>query len=84
MLAWYERLVPAPRLVSDYRELLADDAVEAVYCAVPHHLHEEIYVACSPGRKHLLGEKLFGIDLPANRAIGAEIAAQPEPRPLLV
>ena len=46
VLAWYERLIRAPRLVSDYRELLADDSVEAVYCAVPHHLHEEVYVAC--------------------------------------
>ena len=43
--AWYERLDPPPRLVADYRDLLADDEVEAVYCAVPHHLHEELYVA---------------------------------------
>src|SRR5262245_11741511 len=43
--AWFERLDPRPRLSSDYRELLADDAVDAVYCAVPHHLHEELYVA---------------------------------------
>ena len=35
VLAWYERLDPAPRLVSDYRELLADEAIEAVYCAGP-------------------------------------------------
>ena len=78
VLAWYERLEPAPRLVSDYRELLADDSVEAVYCAVPHHLHEEIYTACLRRGKHLLGEKPFGIDLAANGAIGAEIAAHPE------
>jgi predicted dehydrogenase len=78
VLAWYERLQPAPRPVSDYRELLADDSVEAVYCAVPHHLHEEIYRACLRAGKHLLGEKPFGIDLSANRTIGAEIAAHPE------
>jgi predicted dehydrogenase len=35
VLAWYERLEPRPRLTTDYRDLLADDAVEAVYCAVP-------------------------------------------------
>ena len=57
-LAWYERLDPTPRLVSDYRELLADDSVKAVYCAVLHHLHEEVYVASLRARKHLLGEKL--------------------------
>jgi predicted dehydrogenase len=77
VLAWYDRLEPAPRLVADYRELLADDAVEAVYCAVPHHLHEEIYVAALRAGKHLLGEKPFGIDLAANDAIQAEAAAHP-------
>jgi len=78
VLSWYERLRPVPRLVSDYRELLAADAVEAVYCAVPHRLHEEIYVAALEAGKHLLGEKPFGIDLAANDAINGAIAARPE------
>src|SRR5688572_12066249 len=78
VLAWYERLEPAPRLVSDYREVLADESVEAVYCAVPHHLHEELYTACLRAGKHLLGEKPFGIDLAANEAINAELAAHPD------
>ncbi|MGH2451598.1 MAG: Gfo/Idh/MocA family protein [Candidatus Limnocylindria bacterium] len=78
VLAWYERLEPKPRLVSDYRELLADDSVEAVYCAVPHHLHEEVYTAVLRAGKHLLGEKPFGIDLPALEAIAAEIDARPD------
>jgi predicted dehydrogenase len=52
--------------------------VEAVYCAVPHHLHEEIYVATLRAGKHLLGEKPFGIDLAANKAINAEISAHPD------
>ena len=43
VLAWYERLDPQPRRSTDWRELLADEAVEAVYCAVPHHLHAELY-----------------------------------------
>src|SRR6478609_9227114 len=54
-LAWYERLDPVPRLAGDYREVLANNAVEVVYCAVPHHLHEEIYVAALEAGKHLLG-----------------------------
>jgi predicted dehydrogenase len=73
VLAWYERLTPTPRLVSDYRELLADDAVDAVYCAVPHNLHEEIYTAILAAGKHLLGEKPFGIDLAANESINRAI-----------
>ena len=78
VLAWYERLDPPPLLVSDYAELLADESVEAVYCAVPHNLHEEVYTAILRARKHLLGEKPFGIDLDANEAILAEIARHPE------
>ncbi len=78
VLAWYERLEPAPRLVADYRELLADQTVEAVYCAVPHRLHEEICTAALEAGKHLLGEKPFGIDLPANEAINRSAAARPD------
>jgi predicted dehydrogenase len=78
VLRWYERLTPAPRLVTDYRELLADASVEAVYCATPHNLHEEIYTAVLEAGKHLLGEKPFGIDLAANDAIGRAIDAHPE------
>jgi predicted dehydrogenase len=78
VLAWYEHLQPRPRLVADYDELLEDDSVEAVYCAVPHHLHAELYSAVLRAGKHLLGEKPFGIDLAANAVIGAEIDAHPE------
>jgi predicted dehydrogenase len=78
-LAWYERLDPAPRLTANLADVLADDEVEAVYCAVPHHLHEEVYVAVLEAGKHLLGEKPFGVDLAANDAINAAI-----PRGLLV
>jgi predicted dehydrogenase len=53
----------------DYREVLANPDVEAVYIAVPHHLHEEVYVAALEAGKHVFGEKPFGIDLPANNAI---------------
>src|SRR3954452_7942602 len=81
VLAWYERLVPRPRLVADYTDLLADESVEAVYCAVPHHLHAELYTAVLRAGKHLLGEKPFGLDLRANKAILAEAAAH---RDLLV
>ncbi|HUP31759.1 MAG TPA: Gfo/Idh/MocA family oxidoreductase [Gaiellaceae bacterium] len=78
VLAWYERLEPRPRLTSDYRELLADEDVEAVYCAVPHNLHEELYTAVLRSGRHLLGEKPFGIDCEANEAIMREVEARPE------
>jgi predicted dehydrogenase len=78
VLAWYERLAPRPRLVTDYAAVLADESVEAVYCAVPHHLHEELYTAVLGAGKHLLGEKPFGIDLAANETIMAAVAEHPD------
>lgn len=63
---------------TDYKELLASDDVDAVYIAVPHHLHEEIYCAAVHAGKDVMGEKPFGIDLEANRRIRAEIDAHPD------
>jgi predicted dehydrogenase len=70
---WYERLDPAPRLTAELADVLADDEVEVVYCAIPHNLHEEAYIAILEAGKHLLGEKPFGIDRPANEAINRAI-----------
>jgi len=58
----------------DYKQLLANPDVDAVYIAVPHDKHEEIYCAAIEAGKHLLGEKPFGIDLAANEAINRCIA----------
>jgi predicted dehydrogenase len=69
-LEWFRCSVPGLRLVtSDYRELLDDPEIEAIYCAVPHNLHAQIYIDTIRAGKHLLGEKPFGIDQAANRAI---------------
>ena len=77
-LAWYERLTGPPRLSADWRAVLDDPEVEAVYIAVPHHLHAELYVAALEAGKHLLGEKPFGIDREANEAIMSAVAAHPQ------
>jgi predicted dehydrogenase len=67
---WFsDRVVPAESLHTDFRQLLARDDVDAVYCAVPHNLHQEIYVEILEAGKHLLGEKPFGIDAAANQTI---------------
>jgi predicted dehydrogenase len=67
---WFTENFPSILQVTcDYRELLANPEVEAVYCAVPHHLHQKFYCAAIAMGKHLMGEKPFGIDKPANRAI---------------
>jgi len=76
---WYRENVPTVKhATTDYRELLALEEVEAVYCAVPHHLHEEIYTAVLDSGKHLLGEKPFGIDKEANGAILQHVDQHPE------
>ena len=76
---WYTSNFPSIRLqTQDYRELLACREVDAVYVAVPHNLHQEIYVNVIEAGKHLMGEKPFGIDKPACDAIVA--AAQRHPK----
>jgi len=76
-LAWYERLADTPRLSGDPRAVLDDPEVEAVYIAVPHNLHAELYVAALEAGKHLMGEKPFGIDLPANDTIMDAVGGHP-------
>jgi predicted dehydrogenase len=75
---WYTDNFPSIEQVGgDYRALLANPQVDAVYCAVPHHLHQEIYCAAIRAKKHLFGEKPFGIDKAANDAILACAAEHP-------
>jgi predicted dehydrogenase len=64
-LAWFDRIDTVRLRTSDYEDLLADDAVEVLYLAVPHHLHERLYVDAIAAGKDFLAEKPFGIDLEA-------------------
>ena len=57
------------QFTQDYRQLLANPRVEAVYMAVPHHLHQEVCCATLEAGKHLMAEKPVGIDLAAFEAI---------------
>ncbi|MEI8243036.1 MAG: Gfo/Idh/MocA family oxidoreductase [bacterium] len=76
---WFAEHFAAIRQVTeDYRELLANPAVEAVYIAVPHNLHAAFYCAAIAAGKHLMGEKPFGIDLAANRQIMDCIGKHPD------
>ena len=64
-LQWFDQIDSVSTRVTDYRDLLADDMVDVVYVAVRHDLHEQIYIDAITAGKDLLGEKPFGIDLPA-------------------
>ncbi|HWL07609.1 MAG TPA: Gfo/Idh/MocA family oxidoreductase [Planctomicrobium sp.] len=76
--AWFVDRVPGvTKVTTDYKALLSDDSVDAIYCAVPHNLHAQIYCDIISSGKHLLGEKPFGIDQAANVQINQAIAANP-------
>lgn len=68
-LEWFRRIPSCTQLTTDYRELLANPAIEIVYVAVPHHLHESLYCAVLNAGKDLFAEKPFGIDLASARRI---------------
>lgn len=76
---WFTDNFASIRLsTADYKELLANPDVDAVYCAVPHNLHEQFYGDVIRAGKHLMGEKPFGIDKAANDALMACIRDHPE------
>ena len=77
-LAWFRNDPDTRYFYSDYHELLQNPEVEAVYCAVPHHLHAQVYCDVIRAGKHLIGEKPFGMDLAAFEAIEAAMRERPD------
>lgn len=73
-LDWFRQVPTVKALTRDHREMLARDDVDVVYAAVPHHLHEEIYLDVLRAGKDLFAEKPFGIDLASARRIRDEAA----------
>ena len=71
LLDWFRNVPSVKLLTTDFRQLIAAD-LDVVYVAVPHHLHEEMYLSVLAAGKDLLAEKPFGIDLPAARRIRDE------------
>jgi predicted dehydrogenase len=69
---WFGRVDTLTLATDDWRHLVEDDGIDVLYIAVPHQLHEEIYVAAAAAGRDFLGEKPFGIDLgAAERIVGA-------------
>jgi predicted dehydrogenase len=76
---WFTDNFPDLKIVTqDYHKLLESEDIDAIYCAVPHHLQEQLYCDIINAKKHLLGEKPFGIDLIANRNILNSVKANPD------
>jgi len=79
LFPWFEDNFDNITLKSaDYHDLLNNTEIDAIYCAVPHNLHQQFYTDIICSGKHLLGEKPFGIDLPANQAILEVIRQHPD------
>ncbi|MEN6384929.1 MAG: Gfo/Idh/MocA family oxidoreductase [Phycisphaerales bacterium] len=79
ILKWYtDNFASIKQVTNDYKQLLANKDVEAVYIAVPHNLHAELYCTAIEAGKHLLGEKPFGIDKAANDKISECIKKHPD------
>lgn len=66
---WFRRVPGVTGFYRDYHELLNSPDVDAVYIAVPHQLHERLYIDALDAGKDLLAEKPFGIDLAAAERI---------------
>ena len=76
---WFtENIASIKQATCDYKELLGNPNVKAVYVAVPNHLHEEFYCAAIKAGKHLMAEKPFGIDKAACDTIMACIETHPD------
>ncbi len=70
LFSWYtDHFTTITQTTSDYKELLANDNIDVIYCAVPHNLHQQMYCDIIEAGKHLVGEKPFGIDKVAGDAI---------------
>ena len=71
-LDWFRQVPTVQHFDTDHRVLLARTDIDVVYVAVPHHLHESLYLDVLRSGKDLLAEKPFGIDLAAARRIRDE------------
>ncbi len=72
-LRWFDRIDTVTHKTTEYRHLLDDETVDVLYLAVPHHLHEALYVDAAAAGKDFLAEKPFGIDIAAAQRIVAAI-----------
>jgi predicted dehydrogenase len=72
LLDWFRQVPTVRHFATDHHALLAQPDIDVVYVAVPHHLHESIYLDVLRAGKDLLAEKPFGLDLAAARRIRDE------------
>ncbi len=78
-LKWFKDKISTVKYTyTDYHELLKNEEIDAIYCAVPHVLHGQIYVDIIESGKHFMGEKPFGMDKEQNDKIMDAVRRHPE------
>lgn len=73
LLDWFRQVPTVRQFTTDYQELLRSPEIDVVYVAVPHQLHESVYLDVLRAGKDLFAEKPFGIDLGAAERIAAAV-----------
>jgi predicted dehydrogenase len=68
-------IVPKAKATADYKELLADPAIQAVWVATPTHLHKEIAVAALQAGKNVFCEMPLAHTVDDAKAIAAAAKA---------
>src|SRR3954466_7400550 len=56
-LDWFKQVPTVRLLAQNHREFLASPDIDVVYAAVPHHLHESLYLDVLRAGKDLFAEK---------------------------
>src|SRR5688500_15411253 len=59
---WFRQVPTVKLIATDHSQLIDSAQIDVVYVAVPHNLHEQIYLDVLKAGKDLLAEKPFGID----------------------
>ena len=73
LLDWFRQVPTVRQFTTDHHELLKDSDVDVVYVAVPHQLHEAVYLDVLRAGKDLFAEKPFGIDVGAAERIASAV-----------
>jgi predicted dehydrogenase len=71
------RLAPGAKLHLDYRQLLDDRAIDAVFIATPQHLHCEPFVEALDAAKHVYLEKTMAFTVEQAKRMRAAVEHAP-------
>jgi predicted dehydrogenase len=74
VLRWFDQIDTVATQATNYEDLLEDEAIDVVYVAVRHDMHQRIYTDIIRAGKDLFAEKPFGIDAAAARSILSAMA----------